>query len=738
MRSLSGYLDKVTDQVRQSRKLGLPAPDLTVSDSVVFSLIEDLLLEVVSTECRMPGTTRQCHHCHRPLKHPDHAGVGSGVKQCTLSHYELCPGGRVSGPDWTGCPDECTTTDSEEGEESTMMKMAADDPESIKVNKSVTVIDDSNLDLNTCDPYGVVKTLLEEVKITESVVGGTDSDSSDEEDRILQSEIEALKTKVQNNEAKHKAERKEKKRLNRERLEREKAELLRKSKAQQQFPVKTKVTAPKDTSASYGLHKKADELASKQQQEAAIRRSASQNRSDNLTIGNIRSLPGASTEVERILVGLQALIPSLAKTPSAPSASGSTFQPSGVTAVQPGQVGEEYDTDFVFHAGRGKFVPVVHSPSPSNHCPGKQQMQFGGGNLREDETSADEDCEVEPPPGYRLVWKRDDSGEKYFVEKKVKQCAREEMIQTYVCDEDTGRWYKRSISKTEFEKLQPAKTIAKKTPASVPASSGPYYKDHRVESSSPVPLVKRGQRTPVAAGLPPCSDRLPGIVPIDPEKQGRDNKLPDRVQWARNCPVNWTNKVTSANMNVVLWAWSSIAELLATRSGMAPNLEPGELEARLQHFCHVLEITLQTSVQSDFCGDAWAVAHLYDRKVQQKVDSKMFTWVQLSTMNHGASMPHELIAATQELAKKPKEVVKGNEGRRLQGNGKGNGGKKEKATWKCPTWNRSETRGKCNWEVENAPSKCQGVHECNWCKSKSFTPVDHQRFFCQKRLAEER
>ena len=74
----------------------------------------------------------------------------------------------------------------------------------------------------------------------------------------------------------------------------------------------------------------------------------------------------------------------------------------------------------------------------------------------------------------------------------------------------------------------------------------------------------------------------------------------------------------------------------------------------MQHFCHVLEITLQTSGQADFSGDSWAVARLYDRKVQQKVDSKMFSWVQLSEMNHGASMPHELIAATQELAKKPR------------------------------------------------------------------------------------
>ena len=71
------------------------------------------------------------------------------------------------------------------------------------------------------------------------------------------------------------------------------------------------------------------------------------------------------------------------------------------------------------------------------------------------------------------------------------------------------------------------------------------------------------------------------------------------------------------------------------------------------------------------------------------------------------------------------------------GDGKSKGGKKEKASWKCPTWNKSETRGKCNWELENALDKCQGIHECIYCMAKSFTPVNHQRFFCKKRLEEE-
>ena len=241
-------------------------------------------------------------------------------------------------------------------------------------------------------------------------------------------------------------------------------------------------------------------------------------------------------------------------------------------------------------------------------------------------------------------------------------------------------------------------------------------------------------RSPTTATSLSTGERLPGIVPLESEKQGRiEAKLPDRVQWAKNCPVDWTNKVTSSNINVVLWAWSFVAELLATRTGMAPNLENEELEGRLQHFCHVLEITLQTSVQSDFGGDSWNVARLYDGKVQQKVDTRMFTWVQLASMNHGASMPHELIAATQELAKKPKRE----DGKVGDGKGGKGTGRKEKSTLRCPSWNTSETRGKFKWELDNAPDKCNRVHECCWCKSKSLTSLNHQRYFCKKRLEAE-
>ena len=109
------------------------------------------------------------------------------------------------------------------------------------------------------------------------------------------------------------------------------------------------------------------------------------------------------------------------------------------------------------------------------------------------------------------------------------------------------------------------------------------------------------------------------------------------------------------------------------------------------------------------------------------MDSRLFSWVQLAEINHGASLPHELIAATHELAKKV------NQPKSKDGEGKG----KNKTNLKCPSWNTSETHDKCDWEVANATEQCNRVHECSWCKGRSLRPLNHQRSFCEKRLEEE-
>ena len=188
-----------------------------------------------------------------------------------------------------------------------------------------------------------------------------------------------------------------------------------------------------------------------------------------------------------------------------------------------------------------------------------------------------------------------------------------------------------------------------------------------------------------------------------------------------------SSKVTSVDLNPVLFSWAYIAELLATRTGQSPDLRHGELEARLQHFLSVMEVTLQTTVQTDFSSDSWKIARLYHQKVQDKVDAGVYSWLGLSEQWGTATLPHELMAANAELA--PRVTKRKNERTREEA--------RDPSTVLCFSWNSSEVRGKCKWEVENEGKKCNRQHFCSWCKKENNETNFHQKSFCKKRQTKE-
>ena len=196
-----------------------------------------------------------------------------------------------------------------------------------------------------------------------------------------------------------------------------------------------------------------------------------------------------------------------------------------------------------------------------------------------------------------------------------------------------------------------------------------------------------------------------------------------QVQYTRDCPVSWTSKVTSSGLNPLLFSWAFIAELLATRTGQAPSLQDGELEARLQHFLSVIEVTLQTTSQTDFSSDSWKVARLYHQKVQDKVDAGVYSWLELSNQWGTATLPHELMAANAELAvKQPRKKFEKSPTRKKTEDKKGQS--------ICYSWNTSDTKGKCKWEVDNEGQKCPRLHHCSWCKTELNQTHIHQKSFC--------
>ena len=246
-------------------------------------------------------------------------------------------------------------------------------------------------------------------------------------------------------------------------------------------------------------------------------------------------------------------------------------------------------------------------------------------------------------------------------------------------------------------------------------------------SKTPTRIDHRVHREPLAAA--PQYERAPSYIAPSDDKQGKDSKTPLLVQYARNCPVAWTSKVTSDKLNMGLWCWAYISELLASRTGDTSTLAHGELEARMQHFLNVLEIALQPSNPTEYDGQSWKVARLYAEKVQQKVD-KGSSWVAFEQRYGADSHPHELMAAQTELAPKvkpreprePKEVKKGDKVK----------DSREKRT--CTTWNTSEVENKCKFEADYEGRECNNKHECSWCKDKHKRSLPHQRTFCRQRI----
>ena len=737
---LSGQVDRLTSRTREERikqvrsSVGLGC---TVSQVRSRSLVDirhlvamgdtggDIDTGVETQQVK----TRTCHQCHCPLNEPYHAGTLAGVDHCTLAHWDGCLGGRTgAGRDssWKACPVQVQ----EKTEESF--------PTSVQA--AAAMMEKSRLEM------------LEPVD--KNSHGLSDSDSSDDDDdeelRIRQEELEQLKRDmVKFGKDKRKAEKREQRRLMLEKVEKERMELLSQARAMRDrhsVPSASALSAPLSSAttpvqqtqklsanrASKALKEKAAEHAARQRQLGADR--AATAGVTGLTMPGIRSLPGMTPEVEEYLNTLQGVVPSLAKPPSVPIAPGLSFQPPGVLGHQHTQAqGQEYDDDvdpgYVFVAKLGKLVKVV-PPSPprlgsaghGNKSVMLHSPQVPDSGDDDDETSEDEDCPLRPETGYRFIWKRDSKGRKYFVSELVRQKLVESSPR-YVFDQATGRTYREEVGNCQVRNkahVKERKSLTRSTPKMT-------FVDHRQVAGA------QGTASSSTSFQPSTDERMPTFLASENERQGRENKVPELLQWARNCPVSWTNKITSDKLNVVLFTWSYVSELLAARTGRAPDLALGELEARLQHLLHVLEVTLQTSSQTDYSGDSWKVARLYHTKVQQKVDSSQASWVQLTNMHHNATLPHELMAAMQELASKPKpKVVDTRTG------GKGEDGKGLRRDKKiCSSWNRAETRGKCTYEIEHPGEKCKYMHECSWCKYKGLKPVDHQRFFCKKRLEAE-
>ena len=513
-----------------------------------------------------------------------------------------------------------------------------------------------------------------------------------------------------------------------------------------------------------------------------------------LDMNGIRKIPHLKYPVENLVEQSQGRVPSLDRRPSAPfgqplpppslPASKPTFAHTaqirnGAHPMTGSKLGSslpsnrllsnKMEDDFLYlrrEDGSIYKVPVLNekqvidlSPPPQPTRSDRFQSRNNGqmvADTEDVETSSDEDCPLVPKQGWRHVWRRLPNGDKYFTEEPVSEHS-SEMEYKWIKDAVTGRTTKQLVMKEQQSPEMDLRLVidpttgnqvqmwVPRTPTrqqSTPITTKPKNKKKPANDHPPTHVDYRLQ-SGLSTSLPPVTttqprlltsqtlqERVPSYITPTDEKQGKDSRIPAIVQYARDCPVAWTSKVTSDKLNMGLWCWASVAELLASRTGLAPALAPGELEARMQHLLNVLEIALQPSNPTEYDGQSWKVARLYAEKVQQKVD-KGSSWVAFEHKYGADTHPHELMAAQNELAPKVvkyKQLEKG-------GGEKGGGEKVGREKRICTTWNTSTVEHKCKFEVENTGRECDRKHECSWCKDKHKKSLPHQRSFCRQRLA---
>ena len=658
---------------------------------------------------------RICHQCHTPIDEPTHGGVPCGVGRCTLEHWHGCEGGIEGGKDgrgksWAACTED-TDYDSDSGSEKN---------EDLKINN-------------------LPKTVLEAAELlaaslgqdTSVVVDDSESSSDDEELREQRLELERLRVAVEKEslQAAAKVARSEDRRRKRDQKKLEVAQQMKVLQEQQTSmsrpPPGSKVGGTSTGTTSKVLKDKVAEHEAKKQRKAAAKKAEQQLKLSGVdfSMAGIRALPDVRKEVEGYITQLKSIIPTLSSDPTASGFSSKTFQPESV--LHGGGSNKTPAKKYIYVTELGRAVPVVDTIADLSATCMVDEPDT------DSECSADESCPIRPETGTRFKWKKHKDGRKFFKTVLAREKSPEMMV-SYEFDEVSGNYEQVLVPKPkQVEKAVPKlshRTL--KTPRSSSQSvrdpDSALYKDLRVASTRGVrPITRREERQPT-------------FVSGDLEKQGKD-RMPSLVQFARVCPVSWTGKVTSSTMNPVLFSWAYVSELLATRTGMAPSLQSGELEARLQHFLSVMEVTLQTTSITDFASESWKVSRLYHQKVQDKVDTGVYTWLELSDQWGTATLPHELMAANAELAPKfgRRKAEKSPQRREKSPQRKEKRREEEEKRGPCTTWNNSDTRGKCKWEQEVEGRKCRWQHICSWCKAELNQTSYHQKTFCKKRQEKE-
>ena len=323
---------------------------------------------------------------------------------------------------------------------------------------------------------------------------------------------------------------------------------------------------------------------------------------------------------------------------------------------------------------------------------------------------------------YKMVTKIDMYGSEY--KELVKVSPRPRSVQNLVIDGEDGWSYDQHtgcLYRTEKKYQSPGQQKV-------------VFEQRRSGSSQDrTRQPRRVGQTPYQAH---SEERFPGIVPLDNNQPDeREGKLPKSIaSHARDMPVEYAKSATAKNINFAMYMYGAISEIHSSRIGISPPLEPGVLEAKLQHLLNVIHVTCMNASPTDFKPVGWSVGRTYHNLVQAKIDSGRESWVDFEKYHRSSPHAAEMIAAEREhraaLNRQPKQEKQPEKKGEKRGD-------QDKPV--CNTWNDFEEEGKCRYESEHPGEKCNRLHECRYCKKKyPGNRTKHQERFCKRKLEDDK
>jgi hypothetical protein len=97
-------------------------------------------------------------------------------------------------------------------------------------------------------------------------------------------------------------------------------------------------------------------------------------------------------------------------------------------------------------------------------------------------------------------------------------------------------------------------------------------------------------------------------------------KKPKLLDYVKKCPAKWSQQVKLETMNLPIYGWGALTELIASITGRAVPLTDGVFLAKLQHIQSVFEVCCINTTATEFNSYGWVLARNYESKVQGKMD----------------------------------------------------------------------------------------------------------------------